>query len=92
MKIEAGQVAVVTGAASGIGLALARAFGAQGMKLMLGDIEERALAAAADGLRVDGFDVATQIVDVSSETAVDAFADATYSAFGASHGPSAGLG
>jgi len=85
MHIESGQVAVVTGGASGIGLAMARAFGAQGMKLMLGDIEEAALATAADSLRVDGFEVATQIVDVSSSDAVDAFADATYNAFGAAH-------
>ena len=85
MQIEDGYVAVVTGGASGIGLAMARAFGAQGMKLMLGDIEEQALETAADGLRVDGFDVATQVVDVSSSDAVDEFADATYSAFGGAH-------
>lgn len=83
MEIEAGQVAVVTGSASGIGLAMARAFGAQGMRLMLGDIEEKALASAAESLRVDGFEVATEIVDVSSEAAVEAFAEATYSTFGA---------
>lgn len=83
MQIEAGQVAVITGGASGIGLAMARAFGAQGMKLVLGDIEERALATAADSLKVDGFEVTTEIVDVSDQAAVDALADATYSAFGA---------
>ena len=55
------------------------------MKLMLGDIEERALAVAADTLRVDGFDVVTCMVDVSSEDAVDGFADATFSAYGAAH-------
>ncbi len=82
MQIEVGQVAVVTGGASGIGLAVARAFGAQGMKLMLGDIEEHALATAADTLRVDGFEVATHVVDVASEEAVDRFADATFTEFG----------
>jgi len=85
MRIDAGQVAVITGGASGIGLAMARAFGAQGLKLMLGDIEESALATAADALQVDGFEVATHVVDVASEQAVDEFADATYSAFGAAH-------
>ena len=85
MHIEAGQVAVVTGGASGIGLALARAFGAHGMKLMIGDIEESALAIAADGLRVDDCDVATHVVDVADEHAMESFADATYSAFGAAH-------
>ncbi len=83
MQIETGQVAVVTGGASGIGLALARAFGAQGMRLMLGDIEAKALATAGDTLRVDGFDVETHVVDVSSATAVDEFAAASYAAFGA---------
>lgn len=85
MQIEAGQVAVVTGGASGIGLAMARAFGAHGMKLVLGDIEEKALATAADALRVDGFEVSTHVVDVASEDAVDAFADAAYAVFGAAH-------
>jgi NAD(P)-dependent dehydrogenase (short-subunit alcohol dehydrogenase family) len=85
VQIEVGQVAIVTGGASGIGLAMARAFGAQGMKLMLGDIEERALATAADTLRVDGFDVATHLVDVASEEAVDRFADATFTEFGGVH-------
>jgi len=85
MQIEPGQVAVVTGGASGIGLAMARAFGAQGMKLMLGDIEENALATAADSLSVDGFEVATALVDVSSSDAVDALAAATYETYGAAH-------
>lgn len=85
MQFEPGQVAVVTGGASGIGLALARAFGAQGLKLMLGDIEEDALAAAADGLRVDGFDVETIVVDVADSEAVDRLAAETYSRLGACH-------
>lgn len=80
-----GQVAVITGGASGIGRAMAHAFGAAGMKVMLGDIEEAALDAAAESLRVDGVQVATQVVDVSDATAVDAFADATWSAFGGAH-------
>lgn len=85
MKLEAGQVGVVTGGASGIGLAMARAFGAQGLKLMLADIEESALATAADSLRVDGFDVATHVVDVSDAEAVDALAETTYETFGAAN-------
>ena len=80
MKFEAGQVAVVTGGASGIGLAMARAFGARGLRVVLGDIEESALARAAAGLRVDDVDVTTHVVDVASEDAMarfgnDAFAD-----------------
>ena len=85
MIFTEGHVAVVTGAASGIGLALARALGAQGMKLVLGDIEQAALATAADLLRVDGFDVATHVVDVASEQAMNEFADAAFAAFGGVH-------
>lgn len=85
MRLESGQVAVVTGGASGIGLAMARAFGARDMKVVLGDIEPSALATAAEGLRVDGTDVATHVVDVASEEAMQDFADAAFSAFGQVH-------
>lgn len=85
MQIEADQVAVITGGASGIGLAMARAFGAAGMRLMLGDIESNALETAADSLRVDGFDVATEVVDVASADAVDEFAAKTFETFGAAN-------
>lgn len=80
-----GQVAVITGGASGIGRAMAHAFGARGMRVMLGDIEERALGLAAESLRVDDVDVETFVVDVTSAEAVDAFADATFARFGGCH-------
>src|SRR5580700_11011526 len=50
MRDLPGKVAVVTGVASGIGLALCRRFGADGMRVMMADVEEAALAAAARGL------------------------------------------
>ncbi len=80
-----GKVAVITGGASGIGLGFAHAFGTAGMKLMLGDIEEKALASASAELTAAGHDVGTFVVDVTSAEAVDAFADATYSTFGGAH-------
>ncbi len=54
MELAVGQVAVVTGAASGVGLALARRFAADGLKAVLADVEEGALEKAAAALREDG--------------------------------------
>ncbi len=61
-----GKTAVITGGASGIGLELARTFGAQGMKLVLGDIEQPALDNAAASLRELGYEVVAEEVDVRS--------------------------
>jgi len=54
MKELRGRFAVVTGAASGIGQALAARFAAEGMKVMLADIEEAALSQAAAELTAAG--------------------------------------
>jgi NAD(P)-dependent dehydrogenase (short-subunit alcohol dehydrogenase family) len=80
-----GKVAVVTGAASGIGLALSRRLGADGMRVMMADVEEPALAAAARSLADDGIEAATAVTDVSDADAVDALARATLDRFGAVH-------
>jgi len=79
------RVAVVTGAASGIGLALAERFAAEGMKVVMADIETAPLAAAAAGLRRKGAAVRTTRVDVSRPDEVDRLARETYDAFGAAH-------
>ena len=60
-----GKVAVVTGAASGIGYALAARFVAEGMGVVLADIERDALAGAAERLRSTGADVLDVPTDVS---------------------------
>lgn len=64
MKLE-NQVAVVTGAASGIGAAAARLFAAEGAKVALIDIDEPGLAATAAQIRADGGTAVTQVADVT---------------------------
>ena len=80
-----GRVAVVTGAASGIGLALCEAFAAEGMKVVMADVEATALEAAADGVRAKAPAVHASRVDVSEPAEVERLARETYEAFGAAH-------
>jgi len=87
MDSFAGKVAVVTGGASGIGLALARRFAAEGMQVVVADVEAEALAAAAKDLAAEFGDdnVLHQVTDVGDPDAVDALADAAFGRFGAAH-------
>jgi NAD(P)-dependent dehydrogenase (short-subunit alcohol dehydrogenase family) len=85
MKTLRGRVAVVTGAASGIGLALAERFAAEGMKVVMADIEAPALAGAEEALRKTGAAVLATRVDVSSPEDVERLARETYATFGAAH-------
>jgi NAD(P)-dependent dehydrogenase (short-subunit alcohol dehydrogenase family) len=80
-----GKVAVVTGAASGIGLALARRLGAEGMKLALADVEPAALAGAREALREAGVECLAVATDVTRADSVAALAERTLDAFGAVH-------
>ncbi|MFJ6698433.1 SDR family NAD(P)-dependent oxidoreductase [Streptomyces sp. NPDC091272] len=85
MELRAGQVAVVTGAASGIGLAMARRFADEGLKVVLADVEEGALDKAAAALREGGAEVLARVVDVSERDSVQELARAAYDTFGAVH-------
>lgn len=85
MEHLAGKVAVVTGAASGIGLGLARRLAAADMKLVMADIEEDPLRAAAGELEAAGATVLAHVCDVSEGDQVDALADAAVGHFGAVH-------
>jgi len=80
-----GKVAVVTGAASGIGRALASAFAAEGMRLLLADIEIAPLEAAAEELRSEGAEVVTVTADVADPADVERVGAAAMDAFGAVH-------
>ncbi|MDG2114672.1 MAG: SDR family NAD(P)-dependent oxidoreductase, partial [Actinomycetota bacterium] len=78
MQIESGQVAVVTGGASGIGLAMARSFGARGAKVVLADIEPVALDAAITELAQAGVEARGVPCDVTSVESVNALADEAF--------------
>ena len=80
-----GKTAFVTGGASGIGLALGRAFAQAGMKVMLADVEADALAAAVESLRDVGADVRGVSCDVADAASVERAAKASYAAFGHVH-------
>jgi len=79
------KVAVITGAASGIGLGIARKCAREGMKVVLADIEEPALAAAEAELKNRGGDVLAIRTDVSKRNDVEQLAQKTLSDFGAVH-------
>ena len=85
MELTQGQVAVVTGGASGIGLALANRLATAGLHLVLADVQEEALAAAAEEVGRQGVDVLTVRTDVSKDADVQALAAATLERFGAVH-------
>ena len=81
----AGRVAVVTGAASGIGLALARRFGRDGMRVVMADIEQLALEHESSALAAEGIEVLARVTDTSLESDVEALAEATLARFGGVH-------
>jgi len=85
MKEFEEKVAVVTGAASGIGRAMAERFAAEGMKVVLADVEEGALARAEAEMREKSATVLSVVTDVSSGEAVEKLAQETLDAFGAVH-------
>lgn len=82
MRDFEGRVAVITGAGSGIGAALAWRYARAGMKIVAADIDQAAAEAVRAGLAGAGYTALAVRTDVASETEVAALADAAYRAFG----------
>jgi NAD(P)-dependent dehydrogenase (short-subunit alcohol dehydrogenase family) len=85
MKEFQGKVAVVTGAASGIGRALAERCAQEGMKVVLADIEEQTLMQARQELKAAGAQVLAIPTDVSKVGDVEALAEKAFDTYGAVH-------
>lgn len=85
MREISGKTAFVTGAASGIGFALARGLAQAGARVMLADIEPAALLRAVDALRAEGAAVDAVACDVTQAADLQAAAQATVERFGKVH-------
>jgi len=79
------RVAVITGGAGGIGMAMARAFAARGAKIVLADLDNEALGRATQELKDSGTQVLGVQADVTQQGSMDKLADATFDQFGAAH-------
>ena len=80
-----GKVAVVTGAGSGLGRAIAQRLGREGARLMLADIDDERLHEVGGALDAAGYEVQTLRTDVSKQSQVDGLADLAYERFGEVH-------
>jgi NAD(P)-dependent dehydrogenase (short-subunit alcohol dehydrogenase family) len=85
MRELEGKTAVITGSASGMGLAFAECFGREGMNLVMADIEEKALRSAAARVEAIGAGVLPVVTDVGDEASMDHLGQATREAFGSAH-------
>ncbi len=85
MELSKGQIAVVTGGASGIGLALAESLARAGLSIVLADVQVDALRDAEATIAALGVEVYSVPTDVSKEADVQALATATLKRFGAVH-------
>lgn len=80
-----GKTAVITGAASGMGLGMARSFATAGMSVVMADIEQERLDEAVKGMVADGHRAIGVKTDVSDEAQIQALAQAALDEFGSVH-------
>jgi NAD(P)-dependent dehydrogenase (short-subunit alcohol dehydrogenase family) len=82
MKDFNGKVAVITGGASGVGRSLAFALGRRGAKVVVGDVDKKAMAQIETDLAAEGIEAIVEHCDVTSEESLNRVADVATAKFG----------
>jgi NAD(P)-dependent dehydrogenase (short-subunit alcohol dehydrogenase family) len=82
MKDFNGKVAVITGGASGVGRSLAFALGRRGAKVVVGDVDKKAMAQIETDLAAEGIEAIVEHCDVTSEESLNRVADVAMAKFG----------
>src|SRR6476659_4989983 len=77
-----GKIAIVTGAAAGIGAATAAALAVEGARVVVADLDEDGAVERAAGIRDSGGDAIAVAADISNETAVESLVEQTLTAYG----------
>lgn len=85
MKNFKNKVAVITGGASGVGRSIAFAFGRQGARVVIADVDDKALTTTLEALAAENIDATAQYCDVSSAESCEALADKALTTYGEIH-------